>query len=65
MKEFSKSVASAGLAGMLFGARQMANVMTQPGETTGYSLSDHVAALMEHAPGLELSCVYVSGHRWR
>lgn len=30
MKEFSKSVTSAGIAGMLFGARQMANVMTQP-----------------------------------
>jgi hypothetical protein len=30
MKEFSKSVASAGLAGVLFGARQLTNVLTQP-----------------------------------
>jgi hypothetical protein len=30
MREFSKSVASAGLAGVLFGARQMTNVLTQP-----------------------------------
>jgi hypothetical protein len=30
MKEFSKSVASVGLAGALFGARQLANVVTQP-----------------------------------
>jgi len=30
MKEFSKSVASAGIAGMLFGARQFANVVAQP-----------------------------------
>ena len=30
MKEFSKSIASAGLAGALFGARQLANVITQP-----------------------------------
>ena len=25
------------------------NIMTQPGETTGYSASDHVLALHEHA----------------
>ncbi len=30
MKEFSKSITSAGLAGVLFGARQLANVVTQP-----------------------------------
>lgn len=30
MKEFSKSVASAGIAGVLFGARQFANVVTHP-----------------------------------
>ena len=35
----------------------LANVMTQPGETTGYSLSDHVRALYDHCPGLELSYV--------
>ena len=26
----------------------IANVMTQPGETTGYTLSDHVEALIAH-----------------
>ena len=35
----------------------LANVMTQPGETTGYSVADHVEALLDHAPGLEISCV--------
>jgi len=31
----------------------VANLMTQPGETTGYSLSDHVRAIYEHTgPGL-------------
>jgi hypothetical protein len=30
MKEFTKSVASAGLASLLFGARQITNVVTQP-----------------------------------
>jgi len=33
----------------------LSNVMTQPGETTGYSIADHVDALRAHAPGLELS----------
>ena len=36
MREFTKSIASAGIAGALFGARQLANVLTQPprnGET--------------------------------
>lgn len=33
----------------------LSNVMTQPGETTGYSIADHVDALLAHAPGLELS----------
>jgi uncharacterized cofD-like protein len=35
----------------------LANVMTQPGETTGYDLSDHVGALLDHCPGLRLSYV--------
>ena len=35
----------------------LSNVMTQPGETTGYTLADHVRALLDHAPGLELSSV--------
>lgn len=33
----------------------LSNMMTQPGETTGYSLADHVSALLDHAPALELS----------
>ena len=33
----------------------LSNVMTQPGETTGYSIADHVDALLAHAPALELS----------
>ncbi len=35
----------------------LANVMTQPGETTGYSLADHVRALLAHAPELPITCV--------
>jgi uncharacterized cofD-like protein len=35
----------------------LSNVMTQPGETTGYRLSDHVEALLRHCPGLRLSAV--------
>jgi uncharacterized cofD-like protein len=35
----------------------VANVMTQPGETTGYALKDHVDALVAHAHGLRLSYV--------
>ena len=35
----------------------LSNVMTQPGETTGYSIADHVEALAAHAPALELSHV--------
>ena len=30
------------------------NVMTQPGETEGYSISDHVAALIKHSDGENL-----------
>ena len=30
------------------------NVMTQPGETDNYTASDHVRALMQHAPGKRL-----------
>ncbi len=33
----------------------LSNVMTQPGETTGYSIADHVDALLAHAPALQLS----------
>ncbi len=35
----------------------LSNMMTQPGETTGYSLADHVEALRQHAPKLILSHV--------
>src|SRR5207245_8458627 len=28
----------------------IANLMTQPGETTGYTLSDHVRAIQKHVP---------------
>lgn len=35
----------------------VANAMTQPGETTGYDLADHVQALLGHCPGLRLSYV--------
>jgi uncharacterized cofD-like protein len=35
----------------------LSNVMTQPGETTGYRVSDHVQALLDHCPGLRLSAV--------
>lgn len=30
------------------------NIMTEAGETDGYSVGDHVRALLEHAPGLRL-----------
>jgi uncharacterized cofD-like protein len=35
----------------------VSNAMTQPGETTGYDLKDHVEALFAHSPGLRLSYV--------
>lgn len=35
----------------------VSNAMTQPGETTGYDLKDHVEALLAHSPGLRLSYV--------
>ncbi len=35
----------------------LCNVMTQPGETTGYGIREHVDALMEHCPNLRLSFV--------
>lgn len=39
----------------------VSNVMTQPGETDDYSLSDHVKALYEHCPGLNLSYILANG----
>lgn len=35
----------------------LSNAMTEPGETTGYDLKDHVDALFAHSPGLRLSYV--------
>ena len=35
----------------------LSNAMSQPGETTGYDLKDHVDALFAHSPGLRLSYV--------
>jgi uncharacterized cofD-like protein len=36
------------------------NIMTQPGETEGFSLEDHLRALSEHSCGLEFDCVLVN-----
>ncbi len=33
------------------------NVMTQPGETDGYSVSDHLKAVQAHLPGLRIDAV--------
>lgn len=35
----------------------LCNIMTQPGETTGYGVGEHVKELVEHCPDLELSFV--------
>ena len=36
------------------------NVMTQPGETDGYSVTNHVEAILSHAPGISLDYVLVN-----
>ena len=36
------------------------NVMSQPGETDGYSVTDHVQAIFSHAPGISLDYVIVN-----
>ena len=36
------------------------NVMSQPGETDGYSVTDHVEAILAHAPGISLDYVIVN-----
>ena len=36
------------------------NVMSQPGETDGYSVTDHVEAILSHAPGISLDYVVVN-----
>jgi uncharacterized cofD-like protein len=35
----------------------IANLMTQPGETTGYGLADHVCAIQKHVPHRMIDCV--------
>lgn len=35
----------------------IANLMTQPGETSGYALSDHLRALRKHVPALQMDWV--------
>jgi uncharacterized cofD-like protein len=47
---------TASLAPVLF----VCNGMTQPGETDGYTVDDHLVALIEHAPGLRLDTVLVN-----
>lgn len=54
-----------GVAATLSGVRAtrvyVANLMTEPGETDGYSLGDHLRAIREHT-GLDLfDCVLVNG----
>jgi uncharacterized cofD-like protein len=36
------------------------NIMTQPGETEGFSVEDHLRALFDYSPGLRLDCVLVN-----
>lgn len=36
------------------------NVMSQPGETDGYSVTNHVEAILDHAPGISLDYVIVN-----
>jgi len=35
----------------------IANLMTQPGETTGYGLGDHLCAIQKHVPRRVIDCV--------
>ena len=35
----------------------IANLMTQPGETTGYGLADHLCAIKKHVPRRVIDCV--------
>ncbi len=35
----------------------IANLMTQPGETTGYGLADHLCAIQRHVPRRVIDCV--------
>jgi uncharacterized cofD-like protein len=38
----------------------ISNVMTQPGETDGFDLMDHLAAVYDSAPGLELDYIVIN-----
>jgi len=38
----------------------ISNIMTQPGETEGFSLEDHLQVLARHSQGLDLDCVLVN-----
>ncbi|HHY81091.1 MAG TPA: YvcK family protein [Clostridiales bacterium] len=40
----------------------VANIMTQPGETTGYTLEDHVKAIMRHG-GEDLIDIIIANHQ--
>ncbi|HBH12783.1 MAG: Uncharacterized protein XD91_0729 [Clostridiales bacterium 38_11] len=39
------------------------NLMTQPGETDGYSISDHVDALFQHGDGLRIDYIVVNDEK--
>ncbi len=41
------------------------NLMTQPGETQGFSARRHVETIAEYAPGIEFDYVLVNNHRIR
>lgn len=36
------------------------NIMTQPGETEGFTVEDHLRALFDYSPHLELDCVVIN-----
>lgn len=36
------------------------NIMTQPGETEGFTVEDHLKTLIEYRPDLELDCVLIN-----
>jgi len=40
----------------------IANLMTQPGETSGYALADHLRAIQQHVPGRVIDWVIANGH---
>ncbi len=41
----------------------VSNIMTQKGETIGYSLSEHIKAIKEHAPAIEIDYVIANNGR--